>query len=420
MDSNIKFNNVKGTRDILPLDTEVWRRIEDVIRKIMENYNYKELRLPTFEYTELFRKTTGEDTELVQKQMYTFQDKGGRSLTLKPEGTPPVVRMYLQYSLKNQGTFQKFYYIERMFRQEKPQKGRYREFRQFGAEAIGSPSAETDAELIKTALDIMGRLGIKGIDLNINSIGCPKCREEFIRESKKFLKPKLDSLCEDCKRRFTTNPLRILDCKVDKDKLANAPVPLDYLCSECENHFSELKRYLDYLDVSYIVNKKLVRGLDYYTKTVFEFIHSGLGAQDEVGGGGRYDGLIELLGCEDTPASGYAVGMDRMLLLMPEAPVQQGIDVFIITLDKDSDIIGWKLLSELRENGFSADKDCLGRSVKAQFREADRQNATCTIIIGEDERKRNVVQLKRMKTGEQKELPMNIEAIKEKIKCIGK
>lgn len=417
MDSNNKFINVKGTRDILPEEAVMWRRMEEIIRKNMENYNYKELRLPTFEYTELFRKSTGEDTELVQKQMYTFQDKGGRSLTLKPEGTPPVARMYLQYGLKNKSPLQKFYYIERMFRQEKPQKGRYREFSSYGAEAIGSASAETDAELIKSALDIMDELGIKGIELNINSIGCPKCRVGFIKQLKKFLEPKLDSLCEDCKQRFATNPLRIMDCKVDKDKLTDAPVPLDYICDDCEMHFSMLKKYLDYLNVHYVVNRKLVRGLDYYTKTVFEFVHSKLGAQDEVGGGGRYDGLIKFMGGEDTPASGYAVGMDRMLLLMPEAPAYKGIDVFVVTLDKEADVIGWKLLSLLREGGFSADKDSLGRSIKAQFREADRQDATWTIIIGEEERERGVVQLKKMETGEQKEVPLDIESIKEEIKC---
>ena len=417
MSSEAKFSNVKGTRDILSEEAILWKRMEDVIRSNMEKYNYQELRLPTFEYTKLFKKSTGEDTELVQKEMYTFKDKGGRSLTLKPEGTPPVVRMYLQYGLKNRGVFQKYYYIERMFRQEKPQKGRYREFRQFGAEAIGSMSAEVDAELIKTALDIMNELGIKGLEININSIGCPKCRGGFIKEFKKYLKPRLNDLCEDCRRRFKTNPLRILDCKLDKDKLDDAPVPLDFLCKDCELHFSELQKYLGYLNIDYIINRRLVRGLDYYTKTVFEFIHSKLGAQDEVGGGGRYDELIKFMGGEDTPASGYAVGMDRMLLLLPKIEEHKGLDVFIVTMDKESDLIGWRLLYDLRESGFSSDKDSLGRSIKSQFREADRQNASWTILIGEEERERNTIQLKNMKTGEQKEVPLNINKIKGEIKC---
>ncbi len=417
MSSNTKFSNVKGTRDILAEEAILWKRMEEVIRSTMEKYNYQELRLPTFEYTKLFKKSTGEDTELVQKEMYTFKDKGGRSLTLKPEGTPPVVRMYLQYGLKNRGAFQKYYYIERMFRQEKPQKGRYREFRQFGAEAIGSMSAEVDAELIKTALDIMSELGIKGLEININSIGCPKCRDRFNKEFKKYLKPRLNDLCEDCRRRFKTNPLRILDCKLDKDKLDDAPVPMDFLCRDCELHFSELQKYLGYLSIDYIVNRRLVRGLDYYTKTVFEFIHSKLGAQDEVGGGGRYDELIKFMGGEDTPASGYAVGMDRMLLLLPEIKEYKGLDVFIVTMDKESDLVGWKLLYDLREAGFSSDKDTLSRSIKSQFREADRQKASWTIVIGEEERERNIVQLKNMKTGEQKEVPLNIGKIKEEIKC---
>lgn len=417
MGSDVEFSNVKGTRDILPEDALVWRRIEEVIRKKMREYNYQELQIPTFEYTELFRKSTGKDTDVVQKEMYTFKDKGGRSLALKPEGTPSVVRMYLQHGMKSRGVFQKFYYIERMFRQEKPQKGRLREFRSFGAEAIGSKSALTDAELIKSALDIMDELGIKGIEVKINSIGCQKCRKEFMKEFKKFLQQKLDSLCEDCQRRFTTNPMRIMDCKVDKRKLIDAPVPLDYLCDDCRRHFSELEKHLDYLEIDYKVDTFLARGLDYYTRTVFEFIHSELGAQDAVGGGGRYDGLIKFLGGKDAPASGYAMGMDRMLLLMPKVKEYREIDIYIVTLDVKSDIIGWELLYKLRENGFSADKDCLGRSPKAQFREADRQNATWTIIIGEEERKKGVVQLKRMKTGKQKEVPLDIEAIKREIKC---
>ncbi|MCK4225975.1 histidine--tRNA ligase, partial [candidate division WOR-3 bacterium] len=365
MGSDVEFSNVKGTRDILPEDALVWRRIEEVIRKKMREYNYQELQIPTFEYTELFRKSTGKDTDVVQKEMYTFKDKGGRSLTLKPEGTPSVVRLYLQHGMKSRGVFQKFYYIERMFRQEKPQKGRLREFRSFGAEAIGSKSALTDAELIKSALDIMDELGIKGIEVRINSIGCQKCRKEFMKEFKKFLQQKLGSLCEDCQRRFTTNPMRIMDCKVDKRKLIDAPVPLDYLCDDCRRHFSELEKHLDYLEIDYRVDTFLARGLDYYTRTVFEFIHSELGARDAVGGGGRYDGLIKFLGGKDAPASGYAMGMDRMLLLMPKVKEYREIDIYIVTLDVKSDIIGWELLYKLRENGFSADKDCLGRSPKA-------------------------------------------------------
>ncbi len=417
MDSYLKFRNVRGTKDLLPEEAELWRWVEEVIRKKMEDYNYQELRFPTFELTELFKKSTGEDTDIVQKEMFTFKDKGGRSLTLKPEGTPSVVRMYLQYGLYNRGILQKFYYIERMFRQEKPQRGRYREFRQFGAEAIGSPSPETDAELVRSALDIFNELNIHGIKLNINSIGCPKCREKFIREFKKFLCSRLDSLCNDCKRRYSTNPMRILDCKIDREKLIDVPVPLDYLCDDCRKHFSGFKERLGYLGINYSIDKHLVRGLDYYTKTVFEFTHSKLGTKDEVGGGGRYDGLIGFLGGDETPASGYAVGLDRLLLLSPQRKESRGIDVYVITLDKASDLTGWKLVNELRDSGFSADKDPLGRSMKAQFREADRQNAKWAIVIGEKEREGGSVQLKRMETGEQKEVPLNITTIKEELKC---
>jgi histidyl-tRNA synthetase len=412
-----KFKNVKGTRDILPEEATKWRRVEDVIKKKMESYNFQELRFPTFESTDLFRKSTGESTDIVRKEMFTFEDMGGRSLTLKPEGTPSVVRMFLQYGLWSRGIVQKFYYIERMFRQERPQKGRYREFRQFGAETIGSSSAETDVELVKSALDIFTELGVEGVELNINSIGCPKCRKDFVRELKSFLKTKLRSLCEDCNRRYSENPMRILDCKKDREKLKDTPVPMDFLCEDCRNHFDGFSRLLDYSGVKFNIDKRIVRGLDYYTKTVFEFTHRGLGSQNEVGGGGRYDGLIEFLGGDATPASGYAVGIDRLMLLLPEKEEKMSLDVYIVTFDKDSSHEGWKLLNDLRGNGISCDKDPMNRSVKAQFREADRQNAKWVIIIGENERKKGIVQLKNMGSGKQREVPMDINKIIEELKC---
>jgi histidyl-tRNA synthetase len=412
-----EFKNIKGTRDILPEEAISWGKVEDVIRKKMKNYNFQEVKIPTFESTDLFRKSTGESTDIVRKEMFTFEDMGGRSLTLKPEGTPSVVRMYLQHGLFNRGALQKFYYIERMFRQERPQKGRYREFRQFGAEVIGSSSAETDAELVKSALDIFNKLNIKGVELKINSIGCPRCRKDFAPKLKGFLKEKLSELCEDCNRRYSENPMRVLDCKKDKDRLKGAPVPLDYLCDECANHFSEFKDRLDNLEIKFNIDNRIVRGLDYYTRTVFEFTHSGLGSQNELGGGGRYDELIKFMGGEDTPASGYALGIDRMMLLLPEEEEKLSVDVYLVTLDNDSDLEGFKILNELREKGFSCDKDSMKRSVKAQFREADRQNAKWVIIIGEDERKRGVVQLKNMDKGKQKEIPVEIDKIVKELKC---
>lgn len=411
------FKNVKGTRDILPEEVIRWNKAESVIRKKMESYNFQEVKLPTFEATDLFRKSTGESTDIVQKEMFTFKDMGGRSLTLKPEGTPSVVRMFLQHGLFNKGALQKFYYIERMFRQEKPQKGRYREFRQFGAEVIGSSSAETDAELVKSALDIFDELNIKAIKVNINSIGCPKCRKDFVKELKSYLRKKLSGLCEDCNRRYSENPMRIFDCKKDKDKLKGAPYPLNFLCGECANHFDEFKEKLDYLGIKFNIDSRIVRGLDYYTKTVFEFTHFGLGSQNEVGGGGRYDELIKFMGGEDTPASGYAVGIDRLMLLLKEKEEKLGVDVYIVTFDRESDLVGWKILNSLRDEGFSCDKDPMRRSVKAQFREADRQNAKWVIIIGEEERKKEVVQLKDMNKGEQKEISMEIHTIVKELKC---
>jgi histidyl-tRNA synthetase len=411
------FKNVKGTRDILPEEVIKWNKAESIIRRKMESYNFREVRCPTFESTELFRKSTGESTDIVRKEMFTFEDMGGRSLTLKPEGTPSVVRMFLQHGFFNKGVLQKFYYIERMFRQERPQKGRYREFRQFGAEVIGSSSAETDAELVKSAVDIFDELNIKGIKVNINSIGCPKCRKDFVKELKSFLKGKLSELCEDCNRRYSENPIRILDCKKDKDKLKGAPYPLAFLCGECTEHFDEFKEKLDYMGVKINIDSSIVRGLDYYTKTVFEFTHSGLGSQNEVGGGGRYDELISFMGGEDTPASGYALGLDRLMLLLPDKEEKSGVDVYIVTFDEKSDIEGWKILNALRDEGVSCDKDPMKRSVKAQFREADRQNARWVIIIGEDERKKGVVQLKDMNKGEQKEIPMESDKIVKELKC---
>jgi histidyl-tRNA synthetase len=412
-----EFKNIKGTRDILPEEAVRWKKVEDVIRKKMESYNFQEVRFPTFETTDLFRKSTGESTDIVKKEMFTFEDMGGRNLTLKPEGTPSVVRMYLQHGLFNRGALQKFYYIERMFRQERPQKGRYREFRQFGAEVIGSSSAETDAELVKSALDVFNELNIKGIELNINSIGCPKCRKDFVKELKSFLKGKLNGLCEDCNRRYAENPMRILDCKIDRTKLKDAPVPSDFLCDECREHFEDFKKRLDFLKIKFNIDSRLVRGLDYYTKTVFEFVNTSLGSQNELGGGGRYDELIKFMGGEDTPASGYAVGIDRMMLLLPGKDEKISVDVYLVTFDVESDLAGFEILNELRERGFSCDKDPMRRSVKAQFREADRQNAKWVIIIGENEIKRGVVQLKNMNKGKQKEIPMEIDKIVKELKC---
>ena len=417
MGSKSNFQNVKGTRDILPEEAVKWQKIENIIGEKMGLYNFQEIRFPTFESTELFRKSTGESTDIVRKEMFTFKDMGGRNLTLKPEGTPSVVRMFLQHGLFNRGAIQKFYYIDRMFRQEKPQKGRYREFRQFGAEVIGSSSAETDAELVKTAWDVFSALDIKGVELNINSIGCPKCRKDFVKELKSFLKGKLSELCDDCNRRYKENPMRILDCKKDKKKIKDAPLPYDFLCDECRKHFEDFKRWLDFLKIDFNVDKHLVRGLDYYTKTVFEFVSSNLGSQNEVGGGGRYDELIGFMGGEQTPASGYAVGIDRLMLLLPGEEEKLSVDIYLVTFDQESDIVGSRIINSLRQKGFSCDKDPMSRSVKAQFREADRQNAKWVIIIGEDERKKGVIQLKDMNKGEQREVPMQIEKILKELKC---
>lgn len=419
MSTQEQFKNIKGTRDILPEEAKRWEYMESVIRSNMERYNYQQLRFPTFEDTELFRKSTGEETDIVQKEMYTFEDSGGRSITLKPEGTPSVIRMYIQHGLKNRGKLQKYYYIERMFRQEKPQKGRFREFTQFGAEAVGSPSPQIDAELIESAMDIFNQLNISNVELHINSIGCRSCRSDYIKEFKQFISDDIENFCEDCQRRFKTNPLRILDCKKDREKLEDAPRIIDYLCQDCQKHFTELKDYLKEAGIEYEIDTSIARGLDYYTKTVFEFVHSGLGSQNAIGGGGRYDELVEFMGGESTPASGYAVGMDRMLLLMNVEELKKGVDIYIVTLDEESDLLGWELIGKLRKEGLSCDKNYLERSIRAQFREADRQDASWTIVIGEEERSNNTVQIREMKTGKQNEIAMDVNRIKEYLNAQG-
>ncbi|KNF08704.1 histidine--tRNA ligase HisS [Gottschalkia purinilytica] len=403
----------RGTNDILPSQSYKWQYIEKVFIDVCNNFGYKEVRTPVFEHTELFERGVGETTDVVQKEMYTFEDKGGRSITLKPEGTSPVVRSYIENKLYAELQPVKMCYITPCFRYERPQAGRLRAFHQFGAEVFGSEDASIDVEIMTLISTFFKTLGLKNIELHINSIGCPKCRERYNNILKEYLSSKIESLCDTCKSRYEKNPMRILDCKNEdcKEKTSDAPVMIDNLCEECYQHFEKVKEYLSIANIDYIVDSKIVRGLDYYTKTAFEFISNDIGAQGTVSGGGRYDGLVEELGGSHTPAVGFGMGVERLLLTLEsngiEIPKENQIDIFIVSIGEKADKEAFRLLSELRSNGISGDKDYLGRSIKAQFKYSNKINAKYTVVIGEDEIEKGIVTLKDMNNGEQEEIKIN-------------
>lgn len=411
---DVKVKKIRGTRDILPDEASLWSELEEKIREVCRIYGFGEIRIPTFEDTSLFIKTTGETTDIVEKQMYTFKDKGGRSITLKPEGTPSVVRAYLENALFQMGKKVKLFYIERMFRQERPQRGRFREFTQFGVEVIGSKSPLSDAEIISLAFNLFKRTGIEDITLKINSIGCQDCRGSFRDALKEYLDSKVHELCDDCKRRYERNPLRVLDCKVDRDKLKDVPRSIDYLCNDCKKHWERLISMIEKMNIPFSFDHMLVRGLDYYTGPVFEFVSERLGAQDAVGGGGRYDNLIELMGGEPTPATGFAIGIDRLILLM-DRKKRDRITLWIVNVGEEAEDFGFLLMERLRKLGLRVEMDLTGRSVKAQFREADRRKAEYVLVIGEDEIRKGKGRLKNMDTGKEEEIELDEEKIRERI-----
>lgn len=406
----MKYTALLGTKDLLPEDASRWRYLENKIRKILSLYNYKEIRTPIFEQTELFKRSIGQDTDIVQKEMYTFLDQGRRSLTLRPEGTASIVRAYLQHSLGEKFPVVKLFYFGPMFRQERPQKGRLREFNQYGAEAVGSLDPLVDAELIELAVRINQDLGLEGVKLHLNSIGCKDCRKYHRDAFNKFVKNKIEKFCQDCQLRLLRNPLRIFDCKDDKcvEALRDAPVILDYLDDDCKKHFQKVRSYLDKMGIEYILNGRLVRGLDYYTRTTFEIKSDFLGAQDTLIGGGRYDLLVSELGGKETPAIGFAAGMERLFLVMElqkKFPVEdQSLDLFIAPLGEEAKLKSLELLKDLRAKGLRCDIDFLSRSLKAQMKEADRQKAKKVLIIGENELKKGIVVLRDMKSSGQKEI----------------
>lgn len=403
---------IKGTQDLLPADSAKQNFLEATLSDIAKNYGFREIRTPVFEHTELFDRSVGDTTDVVQKEMYTFNDKGGRSITLRPEGTAGAVRSFLEHGLFNEPSPFKVYYLTSCYRYEKPQAGRLREFHQFGVECFGTQNPAEDAEIIALADEIFGFLGVKGLELRINSIGCPACRKEYQKALYEYFKSKESELCETCVDRLERNPMRILDCKgEDKELLANAPVVLDYLCDECREHFEKTKNYLDAMDIAYTVDPRIVRGLDYYTKTVFEFVSSEIGAQGTVCGGGRYDGLCEELGGKSVPALGFGMGLERLTLLLKaqgiELPAAEPCELYIATAGDAASVKGMQIVHDLRSQGVFCLTDTVGRSIKAQMKFANKIGAQFVAVIGDNELTSNKVNLKYMADGSTQEVTLD-------------
>lgn len=403
----------KGTQDVLPSQSGKWQYIENQIRDICARFGYREIRTPVFEHTELFLRGVGDTTDIVQKEMYTFLDRKKRSITLKPEGTAGVVRSFVENKLFSAAQPTKMYYLSTpVFRYEKPQAGRLREHHQFGIEVFGSSQPSIDAEVITVALSLLNTLGIDSLELNINSIGCKECRPKYNQALKDFLESKKDGLCKNCKERMVTNPLRTLDCKEESCRkiVADAPTMLDFVCNECKSHFDGLKKRLDSIGVAYKINPFIVRGLDYYTKTVFEIISTGIGAQGTVCGGGRYDGLVEEIGGPVTPGIGFGMGIERLILVLEslgiDLPEPSVCDVYVCTLGDAASMKGFSITAELRQQGVKAECDHMGRSMKAQLKYANKIGVSKVIIIGDDEIEKGVAVVRDMTKSEESTVPL--------------
>lgn len=403
---------VKGTKDVLPGEIYKTQYIESTALDVAERFGFKEIRTPVFEHTELFQRGVGDTTDVVQKEMYTFDDKGGRSITLRPEGTAGAARSFLENGLCNDTLPQKVCYLTSCYRYEKPQAGRLREFHQFGVECFGAQSPLADAEIISLANTFFKELGVKDLALEINSIGCPTCRAEYHKALKAYFEGRKDELCDTCKDRLERNPMRILDCKspVCSEIAKDAPVVLDYLCDECREHFEKVKSYLNAQNIAFKVNPRIVRGLDYYTKTVFEFISESIGAQGTVCGGGRYDGLIEELGGQKTPSLGFGLGIERLMLLMEaqgcEFPKESMPDLFIAALGEKAQLKAVEIANDMREEGFTCLYDVNGRGLRAQMKYANKLGAKYTIVLGDDEVESGIAKLKNMESGEETEIAL--------------
>lgn len=410
------YQKPTGTQDFLPGTVEKWQSVEEKARDLCRRFNYREIRTPMFEQTELFERGVGETTDIVEKEMYTFKDKGDRSMTLRPEGTAGVVRSYVENKLYGEPDVSKLYYIGPMFRYERPQAGRYRQFHQFGVEAFGAIDPAIDAEVVSLGYQFCKELGLQGVKVEINSVGNPASRVAYREKLLEFLTPMKDRLCKDCQSRMERNPLRVLDCKVDQDKFVDAPSILDSLDEECTTHFEQVKRYLTDMDVDFEVNHRMVRGLDYYTHTAFEYKAQGIGAIDTIGGGGRYNGLVGEIGGPDQPGIGFGLGLERILLIVEKQEIDlnavKPLDVYFVALGEAADREITKLLYLVRKEGLSAERDYLGRKMKAQMKSADRFNAKVTAILGDDELQRGEIALKSMATGEQQTVKLSELATK--------
>lgn len=404
---------IKGTEDVLPKDSYRWQFVEDVMRKESAAYGFKEIRTPVFEHTELFARGVGQTTDVVQKEMYTFDTKGGESVTLRPEGTAGAARAVLEHGLVNDSLPIKASYFVSCYRYEKPQAGRLREFHQFGLECYGTQSPVADAELICAAQSIFDRLGIKQLRLEINSIGCPTCRAEYHKALKEYFYGYKDELCETCNSRLEKNPMRILDCKspVCSKIAGGAPKITDYLCDECKEHFASVQKYLDAAGVEYTVNPTIVRGLDYYTKTVFEFVTDFIGAQGTVCGGGRYDGLIEELGGKHLPSLGFAMGIERLLMLMEkqgiEIPKPSTCDLYVAVMGESASLKSFEIIKAVRSCGLIAETDVVGRGLRAQMKYADKIGAKFSMVLGDNEIEQGKAVIKNMSSGEQTEIVLD-------------
>src|SRR5512136_969683 len=416
----MEIKAIRGFNDILPGEIGRWQYVEKTAREVFEDFGFSEIRIPILEPTELFSRGIGEATDIVEKEMYTFTDKGGNSLTLRPEATASMARAYLEHQMYSFDPVAKVYFMGPMFRYERPQKGRYRQFYQIDAEVFGVEHPMVDAEVILMLIHFLKRVGLEKLELQINSLGCRACRPRYREELKKFLMEKAFQLCEDCQRRLHTNPLRIFDCKVEtcQEAIANAPKVSDFICPECQKHFDKVTEYLEMAGITYILNPRMVRGLDYYTRTAFEVVSYQLGSQNAVTGGGRYDNLFQEIGGLDIPGIGFAIGMERLISLLPEGKgFVKYPDLFIAALGETPSKEAYRIVNQLHLRGIRTELDYEGKSLKSQMRRADKLKARYTLILGEEELRRGKAVLRNMGTKSQEEIPLQglIDALRQKI-----
>jgi histidyl-tRNA synthetase len=410
----MRFKSLKGIQDILPPEIYIWQYIEHVSREVFKKYGYQEIRLPIIESTDVFTRSIGETTDIVEKEMYTFLDKGNRSITLRPEGTAPFVRTYVEHHLYNEPSPQKYYYMGPMFRYERPQAFRYRQFYQIGVEALGTEDPKLDAEVISMLTTILKKIGLREFNIEITSIGCQGCRPDYRKALKKNLQNRLNLFCEDCQRRFEFNPLRILDCKVSSciEVRKDSPAIINFLCDNCKQHLEEVRRYLELLSIPYIINPDLVRGLDYYTRTAFEVTSESLGSQKAVAAGGRYDRLVNEFGGPPTPGIGFAIGIERIIPLIKKSMVEKECpDLFFCSLGKEASKKSFILTEQLRGRGLWVEMSYDEPSLRSQMRKADRIGAKNVIVLGEDELKKRKVIIKDMRNKKETKVTLESEEI---------